>query len=123
LAVAPGSIGVGTVRDVIVPVTVEITAAEPEDDMNAWDQVNECTLDVPSGRIIIAGCTDDVSGAARIEVSPGSYRARIYYGNLGSRSDDGQHGNDHYKVILWKAEPGPLRVLKQARERYPIPWA
>jgi hypothetical protein len=69
--------------------------------------VNECTLDVQSGRIVIAGCTDYFPTAARIEVSPGSYRARLYYGNLDALSDD------HYKVVLWLAAPGPLKVLKQ----------
>jgi hypothetical protein len=43
-------------------------------------------------------------------VLPGSYRARVYYGNLGLLTG----GNDHYKVVLWNAEPSPLLVLKQA---------
>jgi len=120
LAVAPGIIGVGTVRDVIVPVVVEITDGEPDEDIGAWDQANECTIDLPSGRIVVAGCADDVADAARIEVLPGAYRARVYYGNLGSRSKDGRSGNDYYEVVLWSAVPGPLLVLKQARERYPI---
>ena len=55
LATAPGTIGVGTVRNMIVPVTVEIADAAPDDDTSAWDQVNECTLDAPSGRVVIAG--------------------------------------------------------------------
>ena len=45
LAVEPGIVRVGTVRTAIVPVTVEITEGEPDDDVNAWDQVNECTIE------------------------------------------------------------------------------
>ena len=75
--------------------------------------MNECTLDVQSGRIVIAGCTDYFPDAVRIEVFPGSYRARLYYGNLDALSDDGLDGDDHYKVVLWRAEPGPVKVLKQ----------
>lgn len=113
LAIAPGTIGVGTVRDMRVPVIVEVSDAEPLEDTITWDQVNECTLEVQSGRIVVAGCTDYFQDAARIEVSPGSYRARLYYGNLDALSEDGLDGDDHYKVVLWRADPGPVKVLKQ----------
>ncbi len=122
LAVAPGVIGVGTVRSAIVPLVVEIVDGEPNDDMDSWDQVNECTIKVPSGRIVIAGCTDDRSDAAQIRVLPGSYRARIHYGNLYSRSADGLDGDDYYKVILWRAAPSPLRVSKQVKQRFDLFW-
>jgi len=105
LALAPGTIGVGTVRDMTVPVVVEVSDTEPVEDTTTWDQVNECTLDVQSGRIVIAGCTDYFPTAARIDVSPGSYRARLYYGNLDALSDDGLDGDAHYKVVLWRGVP------------------
>lgn len=117
LAVAPGTIGVGTVRNMNVPVVVEITSGEPPSDLSAWDRVNECTIAVQSGRIVIAGCTDYFPDAARIELAPGSYRARIYYGSPNSLSADGLDGDDHYKVALWRAAPGPLRVLKQPNDQ------
>jgi hypothetical protein len=113
LAVAPGTIGVGTVRNMNVAVVVEISDGEPDSDLSAWDQVNECTVDVPSGRVVVAGCTNYFPDAARIELSPGSYRARIYYGSLRSLSEDGLDGDDHYRVALWTAAPGPVQVLKQ----------
>ena len=115
LALAPGTIGVGTVRNMAVPVVVEVSDTEPHEDVTGWDQVNECTLDVQSGRIVVAGCTDYFPDAARIEVLPGSYRVRLYYGNLDALSEDGLDGNDRYKVILWRAGPGPLKVLKQRK--------
>lgn len=84
LATAPGTIGVGTVRNMEVPVVVEIAENPPGDDLMAWDQVNECSIDAPSGRLVVAGCTDYFPDAARIELPAGTYRARIYYGNLTS---------------------------------------
>ena len=112
LAVAPGTIGIGTVRNATVPVVVEITDGKPDDDTNGWDQVTECSIEVTSGRLVVAGCTDYFPDAARIDVPPGSYRARIYSGNLNSLSDDGLDGDDHYRVVLWNAAPGPVLVLK-----------
>src|SRR5262245_31348180 len=105
LALAPGTIGVGTARNMDVPVTVQILDAAPTDkNFFEWDQVNECSIEAPSGSIVIAGCTDYFPDAARIPVEPGTYRARIYYGKLDALSEDGLEGNDHYKIVLWPGE-------------------
>jgi hypothetical protein len=113
LAIAPGTIGIGTVLNMNVPVVVEVAENAPEDDASEWDQINECDLEVSSGRVLIAGCTDYFPDAARIELSPGTYRARVYYGKLNTLSADGLDGQDRYKIVLWSAAPGPLRVIKQ----------
>ena len=58
LAIAPGTIGIGTVRNMDVPVVVEIRDREPDDDSSEWDHVVEASLEVTSGRTVIAGCID-----------------------------------------------------------------
>lgn len=113
LALAPGTVGVGTLRNMDVPVVVEIFRQEPGLDLDSWDHVTECTLEVPTGRIVIAGCTDYFPDAARIVVEPGTYRARISYGALDSVSEDRLDGNDNYRVQLWQATAIEPRVLKQ----------
>ena len=116
LAIAPGTIGVGTVRNMDVPVVLEIHDGEPGDDGVEWDQVNECSIDVPSGSIVVAGCTDYFPDAVRIEAPAGTYRARIFYGDLSSLSEDGLDGDDHYKVVLWKGSPTPVIAHKRRSE-------
>lgn len=78
LAVAPGIIGVGTVRNLTVPVEVEVLTSQSTNDFAQWNHVTEASLEVPSGHIIIAGCSDYLPDAARIIVEPGTYRTRIY---------------------------------------------
>ena len=112
LALAPGTIGIGTVRNMDVPVIVQIHDGEPVEAFSEWDHVNECSIDVESGRIVVAGCTDYFPDAARIEIAPGSFRARIYYGQLDSLSEDGLDGDDHYKIALWPSPSSDMRVLK-----------
>lgn len=112
LALAPGTVGVGTVRNMTVPVAVEVLDAEPGSDHDSWDHVTECSLKAPTGRIVIAGCTDSFPDAARIEVKPGTYRARISYGSLDTLSEDGLNGSDHYRVQLWPATAIEPRVIK-----------
>ena len=113
MAVASGTIGVGTVRNTRVPVFVEIIELEPEDDLSQWDQVNECSIEIASGRIVIAVCTDYFPDDERIEVSPGYYRARVRYGGLDSVSENGADEQDCYSISLWPSEKLDLTVLKQ----------
>jgi hypothetical protein len=112
LAVAPGVIGVGTVRNKDVPFEVEVLSEAPSDDPGVWDRINECSVTLDSGKAVIAGCTDYFPDAARLTVVPGVYRARIYYGKLGSVSPDRLEGADHYRIALWLAPEGPLIELK-----------
>lgn len=113
LAIAPGTIGIGTVRNMDVPVEVEILETEPDADFSKWDHVVEASLDVGSGRIVIAGCTDYFPDAQRIEVAPGSYRVRVSYGALDQLSANGLEGDDHYRLQLWQAPAIDVRVLKE----------
>jgi len=113
LAIAPGTVGVGTVRNMDVPVTVEVHDTAPDADFDLWDHVTECSLDVPTGRIVIAGCTDYFADAARIDVPPGTYRARISYGSLDTLSEDGLDGKDRYRVQLWPGSAADPYVIKQ----------
>ena len=116
LAIAPGTIGVGTVRNMVVPVLVEVGDGPSAEDFGQWDQINECSIDVPSGRLVIAGCTDYFPDAARIEVPPGSNRAQLCYGNLNSLSANGLEGDDHYRIVLWRAAPAALKIIKQRQK-------
>jgi len=113
LALAPGAIGVGTVRNMTVPVVVEVLDAPPSGSFDDWDHVAECSISVPSGRLVVAGCTDYFPEARRIEVPPGTYRARVFYGRLTSVSSDGLEGDDHYKVSLWPQPEAASAVLKR----------
>ena len=112
LAATDGTIGVGTVRNVTVPLDIEVHESEPREPLDRWDQVNECSIEVASGRLVVAGCTDYFAEAARIMVPPGTYFARICYGELDSLSEDGLEGNDRYLVQLWPGGSSLPRVIK-----------
>jgi hypothetical protein len=113
LAVAPGTIGIGTVRNMHVPLAIEIHDQAPNDDSSNWDHVVEAELNVTSGQIVVAGCTDYFPEAKRVEVDPGRYRARVSYGGLDTLSENGLSGEDRYRVQLWVGPPLPVRILKQ----------
>ena len=113
LAVAPGTVGVGTVRNMEVPVTLDVLASEPALDEGAYDHIVEGSLSVGGKNLVIAGCTGCFPEAARIQIEPGSYRVRACFSGLETLSEDGVDGEDHYHLQLWPAPPAEVAVIKQ----------
>jgi hypothetical protein len=117
VAVAPGVVGISTARNMSVPLEVEIRQSEPRDSHKAWDQVVDCAIHISSGRIVIAGTTDDPDTAPRISISPGNYKVRVFFAGLDKISANGLNGSDRYRVVFWPGELAPIRVLKQHPSR------
>ena len=113
LAVAPGTVGIRTVRNVEVPVTISLLEREPALEADKFDQVVECSIAVESGAIVAAGRTDYFPDAVRIKLSAASYRVRASFEGLDSVSADGLVGSDHYHLQLWPAPLGPVQVHKR----------
>jgi hypothetical protein len=113
IAVTPEVVGIGTVRNMTVPVVINIIATSPEEDLAQYDKVNECSIELPSGRLVISGGSEYFLDAPRITVTPGIYRVRVYYKNLNKISPDGLDGEDEYKVVLWPQAPyAPVLKLR-----------
>jgi hypothetical protein len=95
-----------------VPVTVEMYAKEPALDEGAWDHIVEASLEIKNDELEIG---DGMPGTPTIimKVVPGTYRARICFGNLVEGGQDAEEGDDHYLVSIWPAPMSPLEVVKQ----------
>jgi len=64
------AVHIGTARNMSVPVTIIVADAAPrDDDFGIWDHINECSLAIPSGRLVVAGCTDYFPAAPRLAPS------------------------------------------------------
>ncbi len=100
MAVSDRVIGVGTVRNMDVPVFVHIVDELPELQAEEWDRLNRASIECRTGRFVIAGCTDYLPDAKRIEVAAGTYDAIVGYKGLSSLSDDGLDGEDSYHLFL-----------------------
>jgi hypothetical protein len=112
-AIALGTIGISTARNTEdVPVTVEIHTSAPAENLAEWDHIVAASIDLPSGKIVIAGCTDYFPDAARILVTPGVYQLRVFYAGLDAVSADGSKGIDRYRVALWPGQTIDPQVIK-----------
>lgn len=115
LAITDGTLGVGTVRNMDVGTILKIYDSEPEliNKSQSIHQINECDLEMVSENLVIAGCTDYFPDAMRIKIGKGVFRARIYYRDLDSLSEDGLDGDDSYEIHLWPSdEKSGIRIIK-----------
>jgi len=47
MAVAPGFVAIGTVRNMDVPVEIEVVDSELPENLEQWNHITECSLDFP----------------------------------------------------------------------------
>lgn len=113
IAVAPSFVAIATVRNMDVSVKVEVINSERQENIEEWNHITECSLNIPSGSLVIRGCTDYYPDAERIQLTPGNYRIRIYYGGLDTVSANNLDGNDHYRIVMWPGKYIPIRVVKR----------
>jgi len=115
LLVGDAMISVSTARNMPVPVSLAWHEARPEFALAGVDHAVEASF-VTTGEILLAGCTDSLSDAARFTVQPGPLRLLLLCHGLGTLSEDGLEGEDRYALHLWPEAPQPVRVLQQWEE-------
>lgn len=103
------------VRNMTVPVKVELHDGAPELEDVAADHFVECSLALPSGILQVHECTG--GAVLNWQLEPGQYQVAVLYSNLDSLSWDGLAGDDYYQVLLWRGAERPLRVLREWSEQ------
>jgi hypothetical protein len=98
-------------RNMTVPVDLEISDSEPEEDFENWNHIAEASLELPSGKLQIEECLGETKDILILQ--PGSYRIRAFYGGLNKLSFDGLDGDDQYKIFMWQAPFEDVKILKQ----------
>lgn len=119
LAVSEQTLGIGTEVNMDVDVMVELLDGRPGDDIDVFDHVVEASIEVPSGRIAILGCTDYLPDAVRFDVPEGFVRIRASRANLANVRQPGEEGFDapdameQVHLWIWPAPYGAPAVLKR----------
>ncbi len=115
LAIAEGILGIGTGSYDFVKVRVEHHLNEPDLNLDDWDHVTECGLDVRTGRVLINGCLSP--SGLYFDVKPGFYRVRVCHANLAQSEMEATENwtgpEDWYLVQFWLAVASDVKVLKQ----------
>jgi hypothetical protein len=106
IAVAEGGLAIGTADTYDVTVTVERLPGPPAHDDEGVDHGTEASVSVPSGKLVIMGCTDSFPEAKRLDVGAGTYRVRVDHSGLAKRKE-------RIAVHLWAAPMADPRVRKR----------
>lgn len=119
LAVTEQTLGIGTEVNMYVDVTVETLDLPPAQVFDGFDHVVEASIEVPSGRIAILGCTDYLPDAARFEAPKGFVRVRASRTNLANVRQPGEEGSDAPDAVeqvllqIWPAPYTATVVIKR----------
>lgn len=102
----------GTLRNVEVPVEIVVTEADPNISLEDVDHAVEGSIEVPSGRLVVMGCTGYFPEAPRLEVQPGTYQALAVMSGIESIQTEWDPADDKYTVYLWPGPARPPKLLK-----------
>ncbi|WP_147045695.1 hypothetical protein [Methylobacterium gnaphalii] len=117
LMAGPYGLILHTARNMTVPVCVEWHAGRPEPELDGFQHVAEAGIACPTGRLVLAGLTDDAAVAPRLAVKPGPLAARVSFAGLDTLDASGLEGDDRYLVQLWSAPmTAGIAVLKLWRD-------
>ncbi len=130
----PEAIGLGTVREAgYVLVNIEIAESRPTIHAAEWDQIVECSIRVPSGRLFLT--SPEGSSTKPITVTPGTYRVLALFGNFLAMSEKLHEADpnkfarmiagrtrtkkdlkqfEHFRLLLWPDRRQKLIFHKRA---------
>ena len=101
LAVTERAIGIGTARNMDVCVELTVSDSPPSINEVEFDKLNQATLSIETGQLVVAGCTDYYPDAARVKIGVGAYKVIVGYKNLTQVSEDELDGNDSYHIWIF----------------------
>jgi len=70
VALAPGTIGVSTNCESIISIEIRLADSNPPTDLDAWDHLVECGIEISSSSLVISGWFNDWEEASRITYNP-----------------------------------------------------
>jgi|SRR5581483_8728327 len=112
LAAGESAICAGTLRNVDVPVEIRLTVERPSIDLDQYDHAVEASIQLPSGKLIVMGCTGYLPDAPRIDLLPGCYRALFLVSGIESIKTEWEQADDLYAVYLWPEAAGVPQLIK-----------
>jgi len=112
LAVGRTAVCPGTFRNVDVAVEVRLQVERPTVNLSEYDHATEASIDIPSGRLIVMGCTSHLPDAPTIELVPGTYCLLSLVSGINSITLEWDQADDLYTVYLWPGERREPRLIK-----------
>lgn len=113
LAVGHSAVCPSTLRNVDVAVEIVVLDKAPEVDLSAWDNAVEASIHIPSGKLVVMGCTDYLADSPRISAKPGTYQLLSLAGGIDTIQCEWEPAEDLYRVYLWPGSAREPQLLKR----------
>jgi hypothetical protein len=112
LALGATSASVGTLRNVDVNVELHVLQSEPNLQIDSVDHAALGSFSVPSGQLVILGCTDHKATAARVTVQAGPHQVLTTVTGVDTIKYESDPADDLYSVYIWPGDLIEPRLLK-----------
>jgi len=115
LATGRSAISLGTLRNVEVFVEIHVHGTAPTIDPSQFDHAVEASISLPTGTVVVMGCTGYFPEAPRFRVPPGDYRLLSLMQGTDSIVTEWEPADDKYILHLWPGELRPAKLIKHWR--------
>lgn len=112
LAVGDKALCPGTLRNIDVDVQINIVEQKPVIAHNDFDHIAEASINIPSGKLVVMGCSGYLPDAPRIDVVPGVYEALFAVSGINTITDEAESAEDKYTVYLWPGQQREPELIK-----------
>jgi hypothetical protein len=116
LAVGTQALCLGTLRNVDVSIEVRVWEVRPVIDLSEFDHAVEASIHLPSGTVVIMGCTGYLPDSPKLKVQPGNYRVLSLASGIETTKNEWEPADDLYTVYLWPGERLEPRLLKHWKD-------
>ena len=104
---APGLIAVYPTETQQVEVEIETVDSEPVIDPETWQHIIQCSIETPSGSLVLASCSDYLPDCPRVPTFKGQCGVIILGKNLG------QSSGESYRFYIWPANAPITKIIKR----------
>jgi len=115
LVVGKSVASIGTLRNVDVPVEIQVLDAAPALDYSEWDHAVEGSIEVPSGSLVVMSCTGYLPDAPRVPIASGTYQLVFLARGLGTIDDEAGPADNLYRVCSWLGPAQAPNLIKSWR--------
>ncbi len=112
LAVGQTALCAGTLRNVDVEAEISVLKSEVIIDPSGYDHIVEASLSIPTGKLVVMGCTDFMPDAPRINLQAGNYQVLYAVSGVDTIKTEWEPAEDKYVHHLWPGMPREAKLIK-----------
>lgn len=112
LAAGQTALCAGTLRNVDIEAEISVLESEVTIDPSGYDHIVEASFAIPTGKLVVMGCTDYMPDAPRIDLRAGNYQVLYAVSGVDTIVTEWEPAQDKYALYLWPGMPREAKLIK-----------